>query len=141
MKKIVALLICLSLPLQSFGSECSVPVKLLEQGSLSPCRGYLFSPEKELEVRIKLQEHSLLQSEIATLTKIVDRLKLKDEESNKILELEIRKTELWKTRAEDITSKYVGLQEGSHKKDMGLVLLGVAITVFAGWSMGQAAGK
>lgn len=141
MKRLMAFLVCLTVTSQSFGSECASPVSLLEEGTKAPCRGYLFTPAKELEVRVIVQEHSLLLSEIETLNKIVERLNKKQLESDKILELEMQKTELWKAKAEDITYKYVDLQNTGSRKDMALILLGVGITVLAGWSIGQAAGR
>jgi hypothetical protein len=141
MKKLMALILALSLPLNSFAAECSAPVKLLEEGSSAPCRGYLFSPEKELEVRIKYKEHSLIKDELDSLNKMVEKLQKRDAESEKILQLEVEKTELWKTRAEDVTLKYTTVEENRGKRDLLFVLLGVGLTVLAGWSMGQAAGR
>lgn len=139
MKKLLALIIALSLPINSFAAECQVPVKLLEEGSPAPCRGYLFSPEKELDVRIKVKDYSLLKQENEVLNQMIERLNKKNSESEKIIDLEIQKTELWKTRAEDITLKYVSVEENRGKRDFMFILMGVGLTVLAGWAVGQAA--
>lgn len=137
MKKLLALFIALSLPINSFATECQSPVKLLEEGSPAQCRGYLFSPEKELEVRMKIKDYSLLKEENDNLNQIINRLEKKNQESDKILDLELQKVELWKTRAEDITSKYVSVEENKGKRDFMFVLMGVGLTVLSAWAMGQ----
>jgi hypothetical protein len=140
MKKLLAILLSLSMPLSSF-ADCVKPVTLLEQGAQAPCKGYLFTPEKELEVRLTVKEAELLKAETQALNLIVDRYKKKDAEFNKIIDLQIDKTELWKTKAEDITLKYVAVEENRTKRDFWMVVLGVALTVGAGYAVGQAAGR
>jgi hypothetical protein len=139
MKKLLALIIALSLPMNSYAAECSAPVRLLEEGSPAQCRGYLFSPEKELQVRMMTKDYDLLQKEVTSLNGIVERLQKKDQESDKILELEAQKTELWKARAEDITLKYVSVEENRGKRDFLFILMGVGLTVLSAWAVGQAA--
>lgn len=39
-------------------ATCTQPVQKLEQGQSSPCSGFLFSDEKEVEVRIKVIERN-----------------------------------------------------------------------------------
>jgi len=140
MKKLLAVLLSLSMPLSSF-ADCIKPVTSLEQGAQAPCKGYLFTPEKELEVRLTVKEAELLKAETEALNLIVDRYKKKDVEFNKIIDLQIDKTELWKTKAEDITLKYVAIEENRTKRDFWMVVLGVALTVGAGYAVGQAAGR
>lgn len=141
MKKVLALIIALSLPINSYASECPAPVRLLEEGASAPCRGYLFSPEKELQVRMMVKDYSLVKEELNTLNNMVDRLQKKESESEKIIQLEMQKTELWKTRAEDITLKYTSIEENRGKRDFMFILMGVGITVLAGWSLGQISHK
>lgn len=141
MNKLIALILSLVLPYSSYAAECQNPVKLLEEGSPAPCRGYLFSPEKELQVRIMSREYTLLKEENVNLDQVVDKLKKINYEYNRILELEEQKTQLWRTRAEDITSKYIEAETNRGRRDMLFVVLGVGLTVLAGWSMGQAAGR
>jgi len=41
-------------------NACSQKVSYLKIGEAAPCSGYLFSPKKELEVRIKVDSYDLL---------------------------------------------------------------------------------
>jgi len=141
MKKLLAILISLSLPLSSFAAECIAPVKLVEEGAPAQCRGFLFSPEKELEVRLMKKDHDLLVLEVKELDLISDKSKQKDLELKKIIELEEQKTELWKSKAEDITLKYIAVEENRTKRDFGFILMGVGLTVLSAWAVGQAAGR
>lgn len=141
MKKLMALILALSLPINSFAAECPAPVKLLEENSPAPCRGYLFSPEKELQVRIFKKEYDLMIQEKNALDEIIKRLEKKNFESEKIVQLEMQKTDLWKTRAEDITLKYVTVEENRGRRDFMFILAGVGLTVLAGWAVGQASGS
>lgn len=50
-------------------SACDQDVTYLNSGDSAPCNGYLFSPEKEFEVRVKVEENKYL-------TKIVDNQKI-----------------------------------------------------------------
>lgn len=137
MKKLLAILITLSMPLNSF-ADCPKPVTSLEEGAKAPCTGYLFTPEKELEVRLMKKESDLLKAETENLNLMVDKYEKKEVEYTKIIDLQIDKTELWKTKAEDITLKYVAVEENRTKRDFGFILMGIGLTVLAGWSMGQA---
>lgn len=140
MKRLIALILAISLPISSF-AECTKSVTLLPEGASAPCKGFLFTPEKELEVRIMTKEFELLEMETKSLNQIVDKQKKKEVEFNKIIDLEQSKTELWKTRAEDITLKYVTVEEKRTTRDFWMVVLGVALTVGAGYAVGQAAGR
>jgi hypothetical protein len=70
MKKILSLLLCFSTvaQAQSFESitqattaKCEKPVTYLLEKQLTPCTGYLFSPEKEYELRVKEQQFDTLK--------------------------------------------------------------------------------
>ena len=141
MKALMALIIALSMPINSYSAVCQSPVKLLEEGSTAPCRGYLFSEDKELQVRIAIKEYELLKQEADSLNKMIDKLNTKNNLSEKILVLEMDKTELWKAKAEDITLKYTTVEENRGKRDLLFVVLGVGLTVLAGWGLGQAAAR
>jgi hypothetical protein len=139
-KIILAILLVLNMPL-SVLAECVKPVMALEQGAPAPCKGFLFSPQKELEVRLMTREVELLKSEAEALNLIVDKYSKKDVEYNKIIDLHISRTELWKTKAEDITLKYVTIEEKRTKRDFGFILVGIGLTVLSAWALGQVAGR
>lgn len=60
MKKNLSLFLSIFLYLQYSFADCSKPVTYLLQGSPATCTGYLLSPEKELEVRTKINDYSRL---------------------------------------------------------------------------------
>ena len=137
MKKLLAILITLSMPLNSF-SDCPKPVTSLEEGVKAPCTGYLFTPEKELEVRLMEKESELLKAETENLNLMVDKYKKKEVEYTKVIDLQIDKTELWKKKAEDITLKYVAVEENRTKRDFIYILMGIGLTVLSGYAIGAA---
>ena len=57
MKALVVLLLAFNIS----WAVCQQPVKYLSEGSTSPCSGYLFSPEQEQEVRLKMDRYSTLE--------------------------------------------------------------------------------
>jgi len=105
-------------------ASCQQPVKYLEQGSQAPCSGYLFSPEKEAELRL-MSENEVLKDKKMKL--LEDQIIL----SESIIVKERERSELWRNAAEESTKKLVNT-------NYYMVLLGVGLTVLAGWSIGQA---
>ncbi len=139
MKKLLIIALCFAMTINSFATECLTPVKLLEENNPAPCRGYLFSPERELETRIKIKNNSFLEEELQTTNSIIRKLKIKESESDVILKLEQEKTELWKIRAETITLKYTSVEENRERRDFAFILMGIGLTVLAGYAIGAAA--
>lgn len=137
--KILAVLLSLGLgtPAQAF---CQKPVQLIKQGEAANCEGWLFSKEKEQELRLINEEYKLLTKRIEIYEKELSlyqaNIKLYEEMALK----EQAKTELWKTRAEDLSTKYVAQENGRGWRDMFFLFGGVVLTVAAGWALGQAAG-
>jgi len=68
MIKFISILLCtlLSFPIIA----CDKPVTAIKQGEIATCSGYLFSPEKEKEVRIKIAEYDLLKEYSNTQTEL-----------------------------------------------------------------------
>lgn len=139
MKNLMALLVSLTLAVNCFATECLVPVKAIEEGSPAQCKGFLFSPAKELEVRLMKKDYDLYKLEVETTNAIINRYQKKEFEFEKVIELESKKADLWKTRAEDITLKYVSLEENRGRRDLMFILAGVGLTVLSAWAIGQAA--
>jgi hypothetical protein len=139
MKRILVLILLLSMPLNSFSMECPTSVKLLEEGTPAPCRGFLFSPNKELEVRILKQEHTLQTLELENIQKMLEKFKLKDLNYEEIIEKEQQKTELWRTKAEEATQKLIASESGRTTRDVLFIGLGILLTVGAGYAIGQVA--
>jgi len=90
-------------------ATCDKPVTYLGQGSTSPCSGFLFSPEKELEVRI-----------------LVETLK-KDQEIKTILEKRLEITQL---RLEDVNNQLYKREQTSQLEKSLYFVFGALITGF-----------
>lgn len=105
-------------------ANCQQPVKYLEQGIQAPCSGYLFSPEKEAELRLVDQNTVLKDKKMKLLEEQLDL-------SEKIMIKERERAEMWRIAAEESSKKLFITSYTS-------VLIGVGLTVLAGWSMGQA---
>lgn len=135
--KLLAVLLSLSLTTKAF-SECK-PVTPLNKGDVAPCTGYLFTPEKELELRIKNEEYKILleQSKLYLQQKELYQSQIADLE--KIATKEREKSELWRNAAETTTEKYVKLEESRTTRDWVFLVSGVGLTVLSGWAIGQAA--
>lgn len=71
MKLLLSLLLASSL---SFATVCPQPVKYLTEGSAAPCAGYLFSPEKEQEVRIKIDQFEPMEKLIKNQDELISVL-------------------------------------------------------------------
>lgn len=136
-KRLLALVIAALLPLQSFAT-CTTSVTLLSEGAPAPCRGFLFTPEKELELRIMSKDYDLLKQDLELKTKTIDRLAKINKNSEDIINLEASKAELWRVRAEDSTKKLVESESGRQQRDLLWMLAGVLLTVGAGYAVGQA---
>lgn len=105
-------------------ANCQQPVKYLEQGTQAPCSGYLFSPEKEAELRLIDQNAVLKDKKMKLLEEQLDL-------SEKITIKERERAEMWRIAAEESSKKLFITSYTS-------VLIGVGLTVLAGWAMGQA---
>jgi len=119
----LTLLISFVLFSQNINAQCQQPAKYLEQGSPAPCSGYLFSPEKEAELRLMSQNQELKDKKTQLLQ---EQLLL----SESITIKERERAEMWRIAAEESSKKAL-------TNDYFMILLGVGLTVLAGWSIGQ----
>lgn len=120
-------------------AECANSVTALDQGASAPCRGYLFSPQKEKEMRLLNEDFKILKEELvykdSKIKVLSDNLRLSDD----ILQKERERTELWRVTAEKSTLELVKTNEGQGRRDLYMILLGVLVTVGAGYAVGQVA--
>lgn len=137
MKTLVALLLAVLIPVQSFATECSNPVSLLQEGAAAPCRGYLFSPDKELQVRTDKQDSLLVKQELDNLNQTVERLNKELSESNKIIDDRTQQAELWRVRAIESTKELTAANDGRQSRDLLFIGLGVVITILSAWAYKQ----
>jgi len=118
-------------------ADCKKPVTAIIKGEAAPCTGYLFSPKKELEVRIKNEEYKLLMEQTKIYLKQIDLYKKQVEIVEEISEKEQKKAELWRGRAEDITKEYIKQQNKREWLDWMYFGLGIVTTIAGGWGLGQ----
>ena len=140
MKTFISLLLTISLivPVQAFG-ECNKPVVTLNAGEAAPCKGFLFSPNKEQEVRMLNEDYTLLQQELTLKNKQIDLYKKDISDVDFMIQKERDKSELWRKAAEDSTKQLVDIKEGQGRRDWLMIFAGIALTVGAGYAVGQAA--
>lgn len=55
-------------------AACDKPVSYLQEGTQAPCTGYLFTPEKELEVRYKINTYDKLVELTTKQDQMIDLL-------------------------------------------------------------------
>lgn len=138
MKKIIGLILSLYLICPPTArAACDRPVISLKEGEAAPCRGFLFTPEKESQMRILDQDYSLLKEESLAKDEIITRLKKSIKESDSIIEKEQQKTNLWQIRAEDSTTKLMKLDQNRTTRDIIMVGAGVLLVVLSAWAAGQ----
>lgn len=136
LKKLLIISLFLSLNFQ-VSADCLKPVTYLNKGKEAPCDGFLFSREKEKEVRLTAQDYELLKQEIENKDKKIFLI-LKDLSlTESIIKQEREKSELWRTRAEQSTLALLKKSDSRATRDWWMVLLGVGLTVGAGWALGQ----
>lgn len=138
MRKLIVSLVITSL-LQSFSASaaCPKPVQFLKKGQATPCEGYLFSKEKELEVRIAVEESKVDKKQLKLKDLSIKALNESLELSDKIANKEREKAELWRTRAVDITKEYTKSKKNSTIKSIALILAGVGLTLGSAWAVKQ----
>lgn len=137
MKKLLCLVLAISMSSTAF-ANCPKPVTALEQGAQAPCNGFLFSKQKEQEVRLMAEDYKLLQEEVEIKNKKLE-LTLKDLRlSDDIILKERERTELWRLTAEKSTLELVKVNENQGNRDLLMILLGVVVTVGAGYAVGAA---
>lgn len=137
MKKIVATLLIGSLTTTQLKAECDKPVTPLKTGEQAPCLGYLFSPEKELEVRVKNEEFKLLMEQTKLYIQQTELYKSELKISNEIADREREKAEIWRKAAEQSSMNVLNMQESRQTRDLLFILAGVGLTVAAGYAVGQ----
>ena len=120
---------------------CPKPVTPLQQGEAAPCEGFLFSPEKEREIRGVNEEYKLLLEQTKLYLEQKELYKKELDESEKIIEKEQEKSEKWRDAAEKATEKYTAQEESRGTRDLLFLIGGVLLTVGAGWAVGQASRK
>lgn len=137
MQKIISLVLSSVVTCNAFATECPKPVQYVLENEKVNCTGYLFSPTKEAEIRLKNEDYKTLLEQTKLYLEQIDNLKQQVATVEKIAEKEKQKAELWRTSAEQTTEKYISLQERTDVRDYVFLLSGIGLTVLAAWSLGQ----
>lgn len=136
--KLIAMITAASFLWSSFAlASCPKPVTLLQPKEPAPCRGYLFSPEKELELRLLNEDYKFLNEKLRLRDKQVDLLSREVDNLQAVADMEKQKAELWRKAAEDSTLRLVEKEEKQQTRDWLHILGGIGLTVLAGWALGQ----
>ena len=117
---------------------CEKNVYRLLKDEAAPCEGFLFSPEKELELRLLDTEHDFLLKELEVKDRLINLYKDEGLASSEIISIERHKTELWRSVAEENTLALIKVQENKGYRDWLFFVGGILCTVAAGYSLGQA---
>jgi len=118
-------------------AECTKPVAYLAKGESAPCSGFLFSPDKELELRRKNEEYKFLMEQSKIYLQQIDLYKKELTTIEQIIEKEQKKTELWREAAENSTKKYLQFEENRGTRDWFFLFTGIGLTAISAWSLKQ----
>lgn len=119
--------------------QCNKPVTLLQPNEPAPCRGYLFTPEKEQEIRLLNEDYKFLSEKLRLKDQQIDLYIQEANNYQAIADMEKEKAEMWRKAAEDSSLRLIEKEEKQERRDWLHVLAGVGLTVLAGWAIGQAA--
>lgn len=97
------------------------PVKQIDKGEPSPCNGYVFSVEKEKEVRLKILDLDYYKAVSDSKTREVELFK----EENQLL---MDKSKLWKVEAENQAKALASERNSSFWKAAAFFALGAVVT-------------
>lgn len=143
MKRYLAALLIVGyfdLSTRAMAGECPKPVTLLNQGEVAPCTGFLFSREKEKELRLLDEDYKLLQERSSITDKQIQLYKQNEDVLNSVIDKERQKSKLWEDQAEKYTQKYIEEQNNRSNRDWLFFAGGVLLTLGAAWAVGAAAG-
>lgn len=136
-KGLIVLLLSLSIATPTWA--CEKPVLRLLKNEKAPCEGFLFSPKKELELRLLDTEYKFLLKETEVKDRLIEFYKTNEETTYEIIEKERQKSEVWRNVAEKNTLELVKTQESRGQRDWLFFVGGILCTVAAGYAIGQAA--
>lgn len=136
MLKTISLILLFSFSLKA-QADC-LPVIPMAIGDKTDCPGFLFSPAKELELRTMNEDYKYLKEEVDLYVQQKELYKKELVDQTQIADKEVQKAELWRKQAEDSTLKLTQTQERQGIRDWLLIISGVALTVAAGYAVGEA---
>lgn len=139
LKKLIVIINCFVLFYSPIAyTACQKPVELLNKGNAAPCTGYLFSPDKNKELFKINEEHKIYKQQLEMKDLLINNLYYDIKKHNEAFEKSREQTEVWEKRANETTDKLFKTQESRGTRDFMFILMGVGMTVLAGWAIGQA---
>lgn len=123
-------LILYSMILSQAALACD-PVKYVKKGEVAPCTGYLFTPDKELEVRKTIEELKTSRFIIENNAKLIN---LKDEN----LSLTNTQLKLWQDQSSMLSKQLVDRENSSFWKSTFYFVLGAAVTTGLAFAVNKA---
>lgn len=134
MKLLAILLIALQVNV-ALAETCIQPVTAVKKGDASPCDGYLFSKEKEAEVKQKVQDGELANQQVEIQAKQLMLYKDQTELYQGIAKKREEESELWRTKAIETTKEYTKSQTSDKLENIALfgggVVVGIGIAYLA----------
>ena len=121
----------------SFGGDCGQAVSSLNKGQPAPCAGFLFSPDKELEVRTKVQQYDNMQQESDIKDKQIQLYQSNAQIYEEVAKKQQQEVELYRKKAEDSTEKYIAAENSVGLRDALFFGLGVTSILFGAWVVKQ----
>jgi len=118
-------------------AECPKPVQYYDKGQSVNCSGYLFSPEKELQLRLRNEEYKLLVEQTKLYIQQLEFYKKEVEALEKISKKQEEKVELWKTSSETNLNKYLELKEKEQQQEYIIFIAGIGTTLLTALSISQ----
>jgi len=112
------------------GSFACDPVKFVEKGNPAPCSGYLFTPEKEREIRLQLVE---LEFEKQLVISKDRQIELHKQENKLITE----RYDLWRVEAKELSSDLSKERNNNFWRNTLYFALGMIITTGVTYAVNQ----
>ena len=106
-------------------SGCAQPVTLLDVNQASPCRGWLFSPEKEVELYKEDQSYKLLQQQDLIKDNQISLYKDQITNLQSALDASQKQSEVWQNKAIDYNQKYSSIESDTTKRDVLFYAAGI----------------
>lgn len=117
----------------SFSQE----VTYLKKGEVATYNGYLFSEQKELELRLISKEHDLLLQQQEVQNKIIEKLNLQLTYSSQLIDKEQNKAEVWRKASEDSTKQLLSIQQSLTYEKYLYFIGGILVVLASAWTVGQ----
>ena len=125
MKRLISIILLLAAPFSY--ANCKLPVTYVKEGQPAECSGYLFTIEKEAEVRLIKDQLDNLQAEMDIRNKQIEIYTKDFKIFGDIQTKQTQEVELFRNAAQDATSKYIASQNDRFIRDLLCFGAGIAL--------------